>query len=205
MEPTAIIAQNQVLVEGNDTRNFVTALLSHLQIPGHMMQVQNFGGVNELGSYLLAFRNMPDFESVARIGIMRDAEVSAVGAFQSVQNSLRRAGLPVPVAVNQPGTGHPEITTLILPGNDRDGMLETLLCETFLDSPVNACIDDFFACIPNGLSTKSTPKARAQVWIATKARPEVSVGVAAQRGYWDLDHSSLKLVRDFCRVLSRAN
>ena len=83
-------------------------------------------------------------ETVRSLGIVRDAETSAGGAFQSVQSALRNAELPVPDSLAERTDTSPAVTVLILPGDNRQGMLETLLCESFADDPVEDCIDDFF-------------------------------------------------------------
>ena len=82
-------------------------------------------------------------------------------------------------------------------------MLETLLCRSVADKPVNECIDDFFGCadaLP-GVDIRRPDKARAQAYLATQPEPHVSVGVAAQKGYWPLDHDAFAEVRDFLTAL----
>ena len=191
----------QILVEGNDQRNFFEALTQHLSLSG--VQVQNFGGVDELRGFLGAFVNASGFRgTVQSIGIVRDAESSDVSAFQSVLGSLDNAGLPRPTSPGERVGANPAVTVMILQGADGKGMLETLLCKTFEDSPVDGCIDGFFTCVealPG--SARRSPKARARAYLTTKIRPELSVGVAAKRGYWDLDHDALGGVRGFLTSL----
>ncbi len=87
----------QLLVEGNDPRNFFEAFVEHLSLAN--IQIQNFGGVQELPNFLPVFVKKPNFQTVQSIGIVRDAESNAKGAFQSVQSALKKAeqvNLPVP-------------------------------------------------------------------------------------------------------------
>lgn len=135
----------QLLVEGNDQRNFFEVLVKHLSLRD--IQIHDFGGVTELGGFLRAFVDMPNFSAVRSIGIVRDAERSATGALQSIQSSLANAGLPVPNNPAGRASAAPAVTTLILPGGNRHGMLETLLSDSFANSPVEHCIDDFFDCV----------------------------------------------------------
>ena len=197
-----IKSEIQLLVEGNDPRNFFEAFVRHLSIDN--IQIQNFGGVNELRRFLRAFADTPRFyEVVESIGIIRDAETSAESAFQSVQSSLKNAALPVPNMPERRTDTSPAVTVLILPGNNQQGMLETLLCESFAGTPENDCIDAFFACVdalPNA-SIKRPEKARAHAYLTTKSDPHLSVGVAAKRNYWDLDHPIFDRVRDFLKTL----
>ena len=146
--PTSAI---QLLVEGNDQRNFFGELVQHLKIED--LQIQDFGGVDEIRGFLRVMVKQSGFHGTVKVlGIVRDAESSAQGAFQSVQSSLRNAGLPVPDRPGEsarPGEAAgvaPAVNVLILPGDGAPGMLETLLCRTFADTAVDRCIDDFFRC-----------------------------------------------------------
>lgn len=191
----------QLLVEGNDQRNFFRAFVEHLSIEN--IQIQNFGGVNELSGFLLAFVKMPDFGAVQSIGIVRDAEMSAKSAFQSVRSSLKKVKLPIPQKSGEPSNPNPAVTVLILPDENRRGMLETLICESFADTSVDQCIDGFFTCVENSasVSIKNTDKARVHAYLTTKSDPHYSVGVAAMNGYWDLNHDTFRNVRDFLQIL----
>lgn len=191
----------QLLVEGNDQKNFFEAFVSHLEIQG--VQIQNFGGVDELGGFLRAFVRAPDFDTISSIGVIRDAEKSAIGAFQSVQSLLRNASLTVPVREEQRAGENPAVTVMILQGNNQRGMLETLLCKSFEESPINDCISEFIACARRLPDTEieRLDKARAHVYLATRPFPHVSVGVAAQKGYWPFDHHAFADARAFLTSL----
>lgn len=199
---TPLKSKIQLLVEGNDPRNFFEAFVRHLSIDN--VQIQNFGGITQLRDFLEGLVGATGFRDVVEsIGIVRDAETSAAGAFQSVQSSLKNAALPVPNRPERRTDTSPAVTVLILPGNNQQGMLETLLCESFAATPENDCINAFFACVdalPNA-SIKRPEKARAHAYLTTKSDPHLSVGVAAKRNYWDLDHPIFDRVRDFLKTL----
>ena len=202
-QPTQIEKPTQLLVEGKDQQNFFGAFTQHVgfqQLP----QIQNFGGVDELRGFLRSFVRTPGFDTVERIGIVRDAEESAAAARRSVEGSLRNVGLPVPGA---PGAGdRPAVHVLILPDDEKPGMIETLLCRSVADQPVNRCIDEFFDCVgalPN-IDMRNPHKARAQAYLATRPSPQVSVGVAAREGYWPLDHEAFAGLRTFLTALQGA-
>ena len=196
-----ITSSVQLLVEGNDQRNFFEALVDHLKLPD--MQIRNFGGVNALRGFLAAFANVAHFSNVRHVGIVRDAETSAASAFASVQSALANAGLPAPSAPVMMAVGDPTVSVLILPDNADSGMLETLLCETFSGTPEDHCIDELFACVgvpPGG--RRGLEKSRCRIWLATRSDPQLSsVGVAAKRGSWDLDHPALEGARTFLSAL----
>ena len=202
-QPTPVKSATQLLVEGNDQRNFFEAFTSHLSISN--VQIQNFGGVNQLSDFLEGLVSATGFrETVQSLGIVRDAEMSARGAFQSVQSGLSKAALPVPNSPAELTGTSPAVTVLILPGDNRQGMLETLLCESFADTSVDHCIDDFFKCVESlpDMSIDRPDKARAHAYLTTKPNPHFSVGVAAKNDYWDLDHSVFRTVRDFLQMIA---
>ena len=191
----------QLLVEGNDQRNFFEAFLDH--VGRSEVQVHDFGGVYELRGFLLALVDAPGFpETVRSVGIVRDAEESAASAFASVRSSLENAGLPAPARPEERTGAGPAVMVLILPDGSQAGMLETLLCDSFAGTPVDECIDAFFECAEAlGNSVERPHKARARAYLATRPDPHLSVGVAARRGYWDLDHDIFGNVRDFLEKL----
>ena len=194
-----ITKEVQLLVEGNDQKNFFEAFVEHLSLCN--VQTQNFGGVNELRGFLLALVNDDGFgEMVNSVGIVRDAEESATGAFESVRDSLRNAHLPAPVRPQEIASDRAglTVTVLILPDGTRPGMLETLLCETFVNSSIGECIDEFFRCVEASHETTKRPdKARARAFLTTRPEPHLSVGVATKAGYWDLAHGAFGNVREF--------
>ena len=201
-EIAGITPSIQLLVEGNDQRNFFEAFIEHLSLDN--IQIQNFRGVNELRAFLLALANAPGFrEAVQSVGIVRDAEESAAGAFQSVQDSLENAGLSMQNRPEDRAGSSPAVTVLILPGDNRPGMLETLLCQSFVDTPEEACINAFFDCVQAipAVSISNPDKARAYAYLTTKPNPHHSVGMAAKQSHWDLNHHVFNHVRQFLMAL----
>ena len=191
--------ENQLLVEGNDQKNFFEGLAKDLSLD---IQVQDFGGVKELRGELGAFVKSPHFHIVKSVGIVRDAEADALAAFQSVRSSLEQAHLSVPTTAGQryDGDGSPTVSVLILPDNKSPGMLETLLCQT-LTPDMKDCIHAFFECTK--ISIKNKDKACAFAYLATRSKPRHSVGGAAKSGDWDLNHEAFKDVRAFLEGLYR--
>lgn len=196
-----IRADVQLLVEGAHLQHFAQAQLKDLS--RHDVQIQNFGGVTDLRPFLVGFVQSPNFRRVASLGIVRDAETSAASALQSVQDACRNVGLAVPQRIDEPQGQSPSVRCWILPDGQRPGMLETLLWETVAESSEGQCVEDFFACVEriNGGEVIRPHKARAYAWIATRPHPEVSVGIAAKKGYWDLQHQALSGLRGFLNSL----
>lgn len=215
MRPERIRQPAQLVVEGKDAYNFFGAFIENLELVD--IQVQNFGGVTDLSGFLDAFVKAPGFEAVSSIGIVRDAErraeddppvearpSPASSAFRSVQSSLRRFGLPVPERPMERAGKVRTVSVFILPGDAGDGMLETLLGRTFAGTDVDRCIGRFLQCTADSGNPVQRPeKARVHAYLSTMPHPHVSVGVAAQRGYWDFDHEAFDGVRRFLMVLAQ--
>ena len=157
MRPERIRQPAQLVVEGKDAYNFFGAFIESLGLVD--IQVQNFGGVTDLSGFLDAFVKAPGFEAVSSIGVVRDAErraeddppvearpSPASSAFQSVQSSLRRFGLPVPDRPMERAGTVRTVSVFILPGDADDGMLETLLGRTIAGTDVDRCIGRFLQC-----------------------------------------------------------
>ena len=211
MAPKGIEQEIQLLVEGNDERNFFEAFIEHLRLRG--VRVQVLDGKDRLLESLVTLAEATAFRTVKSVGVVRDADASADRAFQSVQTALRNANrilqtssgaeLPVPDRPEEPVGARPSVSVLILPGDGGDGMLETLLCRTFADTGVALCIDRFFQCAEESGSPVHRPdKARARAYLATTEDPHLSVGVAAKRGRWDFEHKAFDGVRRFLKSLA---
>lgn len=198
------------MVEGNDERNFFEAFTEHLQLPN--VQIQAFDGKDRLREFLETLAGVTDFQTVKRVGIVRDADESADAAFRSVGAALRNANdairssgaeFPVPDRPEQLVGERPALNVMILPGEGQAGMLETLLCRTFVGDDVDRCIDRFFQCAEeSGTRIERPDKARARAYLATTPDPHLSVGVAAKRDRWDMNHGAFDGVRGFLRSLA---
>lgn len=95
MQPAQLSSPIQLVVEGNDAWRFFNAFLKHCQRPG--VQVQNFGGIHQLGGFLKALSLMPHFGSlVTTVAVIRDAEADAQAARQSVESCFHALKWTVP-------------------------------------------------------------------------------------------------------------
>lgn len=200
--PARLTRHKQLLVEGKDQKNFFEKMLSDIG-RRDSVEVHDFGGVTDLNEFLAAFVQRSGFDRVQSLGVVRDAEKAVVSAFDSVRGGLDAADLPVPVAIGESASraGSPTVAVFILGGDG--GMLETLLNRTVAQEPEQECVDLFLECLERvrGVPIPRPEKARSHAWIATRDRPEVSVGVAAKKGYWSLEHPALDDLRAFLQGL----
>ena len=160
--------------------------------------------MDELGGFLPGFVQATGFfKTVRSLGVVRDAEKSADGAFRRVRSALEDVGLVPPPASGRFGSGAPKTGVLILPDGEGPGMLETLLCRTLAGLDIDRCIESFFACVEALPETavRNPDKARAFAYLATRPNPHHSVGVAAKGGDWNLDHAAFGPARAFLEAL----
>ena len=193
--------QNQLLVEGRDEELFFGALLRELGI--NDVQVQNCRGKDNLSIVLWEIAQDPDIHLINSIGIVRDADLSANGAFQSVQSALRRSNLPVPTRMLQSTAGNPSLSVFIMPDNASNGALEQLCLSALVDDPAMPCVEDFLKCIGDRVSEppRDQQKARIHAFLASREDPELRLGEAAQRGYIDWNHPAFAQLSRFLQSL----
>jgi len=199
--PRQIETGRQLLVEGRGPEGFFKGFLRALG-RNDEIQVQDFGGVNELRGFLRALAAAPGFRQVRNIGVVRDAEQDVDAAFRSVAGALDDAGLPSPPGPGVSNEGTPVVRVYILPDCKGSGMLETLLQRSVEELPTWRCVEELFRCVDevSQESIRNPDKARIAAYLATRPRV-VSVGVAAQIGYWDWDHAALAPLRAFLEAL----
>ena len=200
--PLRITESKQLVVEGRDAEGFLDALLRHMELTG--IQIQNFGGKDELRGFLKALKNTPGFLSqVTSVGIVRDAETDAGAAFQSVCGALQAADLPVPEKPMVPAVDGLRISVLILPDAEKPGMIETVCLQAVDDDPVMECMAQYFECVKRltGSLPGNIPKARVQAFLSSRDRPGLGLREAARAGYWPWDSPAFEQIKQFLQEL----
>jgi hypothetical protein len=193
-----------LVVEGEDDFHFFRAFLDRMGIQD--VQVVGSGGKTKLAEYLAGVSKDDFFQDfVYSLGIVRDADDSPDGAFQSVCGALEKANLPVPVKPMKPKSGIKQVSVMILPFSNKKGALENLCLEAVVADPAIKCVDDYFKCLSqqgaNGPNTKDDAKARVKVFLASREDPTLPVGRAAQKGYWPFDNKAFAYVAKFLKQL----
>jgi hypothetical protein len=197
------ISYSKVLVvEGMTPFQFFKALLRHIGLL-NVIEIRNFGGVTDFSVFLEALVATPGFDNVESLGVVRDAEEDANGAFASVCDSLRRAGLDEPARPLAITTGKPNVSVFILPDCVTPGMIETLCMQAVEEDPSIPCIEAYMECIARELSEIPSPidKARVQAFLASRERPGLQLGEAAHAGYLPWDKPAFDQLKQFLRAL----
>jgi hypothetical protein len=201
-----------LLVEGYDAFRVFLAFLRHLDLAS-IIEVRNPGGNTQFDDYFEALTVTPGFSDVVSLGIIRDAETSASAAFKAVCEMLRRhnradpmTSLPVPVAPAVLAEGRPNVAVYILPDCEHEGALETLLLKAIADDLAIACMDKYFTCLSaaglgSAWNTNRRHKAQLQAFRASRERPGLKLGEAADKGYYPWDSPAFDGINQFLRQL----
>ena len=202
-KPREIAFAKQLLVEGKDEEVFFGALLAHLGL-GAVIQVQDYGGVNELPGFLRQFVVAPNFiQNVDAVGVIRDAETNADGAFQSVRDALGRAGLAVPNAPEVFADARPRVAVMVLPHAAAAGMLETVCLAAVGDDPVMPCVREYLACVARTTSEtpSNTDKAMLHAFLSSRQKPDLLLGQAAHAGYFPWASPAFCAMKQFLKAI----
>lgn len=194
MESITITKSKILAVEGMDEINFFTALLKTLEITD--VQILDFKGKTNFPPNIAALPNIPGFDIVNKIGLIRDADDSEPkSAFDSLVAALKKVGIPVPTEINSFTTESPAVGIFIMPDNTKKGMLEDLCLKYVGDLPENKCIEDYFICIDS--IPDETSKSMIQVYLAGKKPLVNNLGLGALKKHFDFSSSHFDMIKEF--------
>ncbi len=182
--PSPIEKPYVLVVEGKDEQLFFEALIRHLGLGD--IEVRPVGGRTLLRRNLPALVRTPGFsEKVTSLGVVRDTDSDPQAAFTSVQDALRTANLPVPSRPLAFSRSIPRVAVMLLPDADTSGMLEDLCLQAVGTDRASRCVDQYFDCLVRVQQSlpRNLPKARIQVFLASRDEAGKRLGEAAQAGY----------------------
>lgn len=194
--PEVLRHKKIIAVEGKDDANFFNALLRHIKITD--VDIREVGGKIQFRDKLPALFRTPGFSEVSIFAVIRDADNNAEAALESIKNILKKEGFNPPKKMNSFSGKSPEVGIFIMPGNSEKGMLEDLCLKTVENNPVMTCVKPFIeSCLKLQSPPSNIAKASAQAFLA--AMPEIvnSVGVGAEKGYWNFNSPMLDELKRF--------
>ncbi len=198
--PKIIESDRVVVVEGQDEENFFNALFAHLHITG--IQLAQVGGVKKFLSKMPSLRKTPGFDgTVKKFAIVRDR--NGDNAFESIVNIVKKIDLVPPSQEGSFSSGNPSVGVFIMPGQNVEGtMLEDLCLKTVENHPAMKCVDEFQYCVSRLTPPpKNISKCKAQAYLAAQEEIANTVGLGAQKKYWDFDASCLEELKNFLENL----
>lgn len=194
-----IISDTILLVEGKDEVIFFEEYFKRLDIKKDI-QIINIQGVQNMKTKVKTIINMPNFEQVVSIGIVRDSDGSIAAALQSIKNILREVSLPIPEKHNSFKEDGIKVGIFIMPGDEIAGtMLEDLCLETKKDDINLELINDYLRALEEKGSSypSNIAKAKCLIYLASTNKVVNEIGLGAKKGYWDFHHPSLNPLRTF--------
>lgn len=203
---SSINSKKVIAVEGKDEINFFNALLRHMNITD--FDIREIGGKDQFPKKLPALLKARGFylgdgsSFVTHLAIIRDRDEDK--AFKSIATIVANAGLKPPTKHSEFSNGSPKVGIFIMPGETIDGtMLEDLCLKTVENHKAMTCVNEYASCISALEPTpKNIPKSKVQIFKAQvflAAQPEIvdSVGLGAQKKYWDFESHALDELKEF--------
>ena len=201
-----------LLVEGNDDVQFFRRIIDRRQ--GRGVQIIAFGGKDRLSAFLtdVLVPRVRATNLVRIIGVVRDADDVFDRAFQSVRDSLRRTGLPVPDTPATPANGlldgdEISVAAYIIPDNASSGDLETLILRAVEDRPALECVENYVECLKaQGQNVQYERKAKLHAFLASDpGDPTRQPGQAIDAGTIPWNSPAFDDVHKFLDMLDAAD
>ena len=188
-----------ILVEGKEDVGFFKRLLDSIVISNYY--VWPVDGKDNFLKILPALPSIRSFSRVTHLAIIRDKDRNH--AFESIANSVKKMGYDPPLGHGNFTKGKPRIGVFIMPGQTIEGtMLEDLCLKTVEDKPRMRCVNEFTTCL-NILSDPpmNIPKSKVLAFLASQAESVNSIGLGAEKGFWDFESEHLDELKTFLNQL----
>jgi hypothetical protein len=207
LEKSRIVKPVAVAVEGLD---YIYTLLSQIKNDSQLPDIQlwDFKGADNgnLGRWLSLFTTLDGYEDKIRaIGVIQDAEEDADRTFRSTAQALANVGLAPPTRQMELTATRPAVGILVMPHNSPSGCLEHAVIEARQpDSPLH-CAEEYLRCVGVGARNENwQAKVKVHALIAASKNPAWTLSESVAGGLWDFTHPSLRIMKDFMRLLCGA-
>lgn len=208
-QPFSLQKPRLIVVEGNDELRLFNALARHLAIEN--IQIHALGGIGNLNDFLRVFKASSDFGQLRALAVVVDADNSRQQREQKIHSGLSNIELACP---SEPLKGaqqgeNPKCFYLVLPHAEEQGMLEDVCLGSVTYDPALECVEHYFACIDKaatpGPENHRKSKARVHAFLASRPRPDLRLGEAAEKGIWDFDSEAFRPLRYLLKQLAEAD
>ncbi len=181
-------------VEGRDEENFFDVYLKFLGFENY--EIRAVLGKDNFKKQLETLINSRGFSAVNKLVLIRDADENSENAFISLQKTLKDLKLPVPKKEGELITENGFTCAIyIMPTYPERGMIEDLCLQSIEQTNNYSCINKFIECID--ITPKNIAKTKAQIYLSIQNPIVNSLGIGAQKGYWDLKHTCFEKLKQF--------
>ena len=176
-----------LVVEGPEDKTFFHGLAEHLIIQ-QQIYIVVCNGKNELATTLESILNDGNFYNLNHIGIICDNDFpdSREGKLplETVRDEVDKANakvspilrksrnLPKPSKPREVAGTKTKVSVLLLPDDNRDGMIENLVLDAIGEDEITKCADTYYACLETKAKLKPQearrPRSRLSVYISGK-------------------------------------
>ena len=209
--PKRIEVEKILFVEGKDEETFFTVLLKKYRL--HGIQIIESGGKEQFSRIFPEILKIPGFSKVRSLAVIQDADRNTQAVFQSILYTLKKENLGIPGKISYFTSTIPQVGIFILPDGENLGSLESLCLSTVQSENITNCIEPFINCVKQKTSVENTRykfprnvnKAKCKAFLSAMEEDVPSLGIAAEKGYWNLDSDKLNPLLDFLKKLDYEN
>ena len=200
LEHKKIDKKSLLLVEGKDECHFFSSLFEKISIEN--VKVYDVGGKDKFSKTIARFVKIEGFSEVTKLGFVRDAEENlAKSAFDSICNDLDNNNIPKPKNIGKvEKVNNMKIGIFIMPNNKDAGMLETLCLQSIKNEHCQNEMEAYIECLRRFYKDNVSfnfAKAMSQVYLASKVPLVNSLGLGAEKGYWNFNDPLFNEIKSF--------
>ena len=201
-----ITADNLLLVEGKDEVNLFDAFIEHCLGDEQRKEIQiiDAGGKQKFPKNLQAIKTICRTRPTLRsIGVVRDADDDARGAFASVIQNVINVGYKPPSDHGRFSDAMPTVGVFIVPDGIGSGAMETLCRRSRAGDVISGCVEEYMKCLAEHgvLYSTNEDKSFAHAYLAAMSDPVARVGEGALQGIWNFDSEAFSKLAGFLRNL----
>jgi hypothetical protein len=198
-----------ILCEGVDSTYYIIELLKTWERTNpefETFQALDFGGVEDLKTYLEALRLRPKYETVKSVTIIRDAEQDAQAAAMSVVNSLRSTGFYYASKANTVSEGgFPKTGFVLFPAcneNSENGTLEDLCLSTLSQKNADEVLGVVASAVKNFKFKRPHKNYLHAYFSLTDEYVGLKIGEAAKALAFNFESSKIASLKRFLAQIS---
>ena len=203
-----ILSDWLLLVEGRDEVNLFNALMKYHLDAESKIQIIDVGGKDKFSRNLRTIQTAAQVRPTLRaIGVVRDADDDARGAFRSICDNLHNAGYTPPRIHGEFSEAVPSVGVFVVPDGSEPGAIETLCRRSREGDDVAKCAAAYMSCLTEHEAMRSTnvDKSFAHAYLAAMRDPLARVGEGALQGVWDFGSPAFSELVGFLRALASKN
>ena len=205
---------NIILCEGEDATLFIIWYLEYLRKREKGFEefwAYDFGGNEELPTFLSDLKRYPGFDIVSSITIIRDSEDNYESAVQSVKSALANSGFPVPSEPNAIAKDNKiKMAFSLFPSlssSKRNGTLEDLYIENLKEDDVERLVNDIqsflFALKSKGRHFKWFHKAKIHTYFSvTDEFVSKKIGQATEAGAFNFECVEMNMLKELLKSIA---